>query len=111
MYHHVKLVNGDDIICVLPSNQPQGGLRMQNPVKIVIDPYDGVMCQVWNTLTEGEMIAISIEHVLYKGKASQRASEYYEEFFRQLQQPSQQEVDELEAEFGPVIPKKGQLLH
>lgn len=115
---HVKLTNGDDIICVF--EQESNGGYICNGIQFVTDPSYGVFAKSWTMFSESTRVYIKDVHILFVSPANERALSYYEEFVariadRQTEKEAQvsmdKEIDEFEDIFSSMMESNSAIKH
>jgi hypothetical protein len=95
--HHVKLKNGEDLLAYVKRNSDN--FELYSPISVHIDPTLGLFAKSWLLLTEGNMVVISLDFVVFAAPASAKAVEYYDEFMHRMHEKSQINQMEDDSEF------------
>lgn len=105
-YSHIKLNNGEDLIGTIVNvsehDSERDALSIFKPILVKLDPRYGVMCKIWNSLTEGDVVTISRDRVMYYGPASKMAIGYYQEFFELIKERSSDSYHTYDDDSGEI---------
>lgn len=95
---HVKLVNGDDIICTIDKvDNDKETITISYPIQIISSPDHGTYGKNWLAMSANKYATIDVFNVMLINEASESAVETYIEFAKKMVSESMQELmDEAE---------------
>ena len=83
--YHIKFKNGEDLLGYI-DDIATNLLEIRSPITVSIDPHLGLFAKSWLLFSDTNSAVIDKSNVILLSKASNTASEYYNEFIHKQQE-------------------------